>query len=38
MVLAPTWLLDRKTQRVSGRTLAIICIGGFFSRWNLAVL
>jgi len=31
-----TWLLDRKTQRVSGRTLAIICIGGFFFALDLA--
>jgi drug/metabolite transporter (DMT)-like permease len=36
MVLAPTWLLDRKTPRVNMRTLAIICIGGFFFALDLA--
>src|ERR1051325_10679053 len=36
MVLAPTWLLDRKAPRVNMRTLAIICTGGFFFALDLA--
>jgi drug/metabolite transporter (DMT)-like permease len=36
VVLAPTWLLDRKTPRVSGRTFSIICIGGLFFALDLA--
>ena len=36
MALAPTWLLDRRTEAVNGRTLAIICIGGFFFALDLA--
>ncbi|HXA00310.1 MAG TPA: DMT family transporter [Candidatus Dormibacteraeota bacterium] len=35
-VLAPTWLFDRKTPRVDGRTLAIICVGGLFFALDLA--
>jgi drug/metabolite transporter (DMT)-like permease len=36
LVLAPTWLLDRKSPRVSGRTFAIICTGGLFFALDLA--
>lgn len=36
LVLAPTWLMDRKTPRVSGRTFAIICTGGLFFALDLA--
>lgn len=36
LVLAPTWVIDRKTPAVSGRTAAIICIGGFFFALDLA--
>jgi drug/metabolite transporter (DMT)-like permease len=36
LVLAPTWLLDRKTPRVDARTLAIICVGGVFFALDLA--
>jgi drug/metabolite transporter (DMT)-like permease len=36
LVLAPTWLMDRKKPRVNRRTLAIICIGGFFFALDLA--
>ncbi|MBS1840034.1 MAG: DMT family transporter [Acidobacteria bacterium] len=37
LVLAPTWLLDRKTPRVNLRTLAIICGGGVFFALDLAL-
>jgi drug/metabolite transporter (DMT)-like permease len=36
LVLAPTWLMDRKTPRVNARTLAIICVGGVFFALDLA--
>ena len=36
LVLAPNWLLDRKTPPVSLRTLAIICLGGLFFALDLA--
>ena len=36
LVLAPTWLVDRKTPRVNARTLAIICAGGVFFALDLA--
>ncbi len=36
LVLAPTWLFDRKTPRVDARTLAIICVGGVFFALDLA--
>lgn len=37
IALAPTWLMDRKKPRVSGRTLAIICVGGLFFALDLAL-
>lgn len=36
LVLAPTWVIDRKTPRVNARTLAIICGGGVFFALDLA--
>src|SRR5215475_15411597 len=36
LVLAPTWLIDRKTSRVDGRTFLIICAGGLFFALDLA--
>src|SRR5579871_2914326 len=36
LVLAPTWIIDRRTPRVDGRTLAIICCGGAFFALDLA--
>jgi drug/metabolite transporter (DMT)-like permease len=36
LVLAPTWLVDRKSPRVNGRTFAIICVGGLFFALDLA--
>ena len=36
LVLAPTWLTDRKTPRVRVRTFAIICMGGLFFALDLA--
>src|ERR1700741_903022 len=36
LVLAPTWLIDRKTPRMSGRPFAIICAGGLFFALDLA--
>jgi drug/metabolite transporter (DMT)-like permease len=37
LVLAPTWVLDRRTPRVSARTLAIIALGGLFFALDLAL-
>jgi drug/metabolite transporter (DMT)-like permease len=37
LVLAPTWILDRRTPRVSARTLAIIAFGGLFFALDLAL-
>jgi drug/metabolite transporter (DMT)-like permease len=37
IVLAPTWLLDRRTPRVSAKTLAVIALGGFFFALDLAL-
>jgi drug/metabolite transporter (DMT)-like permease len=37
LILAPTWFLDRRTPRVSTRTLAIIALGGFFFALDLAL-
>jgi drug/metabolite transporter (DMT)-like permease len=36
LVLAPTWIIDRRTPRVDGRTLGIICCGGAFFALDLA--
>ncbi len=36
LVLAPTWLLDRKRARVDRRTLLIVCVGGLFFALDLA--
>jgi len=36
LVLAPTWVIDRKAPRVNARTLAIICAGGIFFALDLA--
>jgi len=36
IVLAPTWMIDRKTPAVNARTAAIICVGGFFFALDLA--
>jgi drug/metabolite transporter (DMT)-like permease len=36
LILAPTFFLDRKRERVSGRTLGIIAIGGLFFALDLA--
>ncbi len=36
LVLAPTWLWDRKKPAVNGQTLAIICGGGAFFALDLA--
>ena len=36
LVLAPTWLLDRKKPSVDRRTLLIICAGGLFFSLDLA--
>jgi len=36
IALAPTWVMDRKKERVNGRTLAIICVGGLFFALDLA--
>jgi len=36
IALAPTWLIDRAKPRVNARTLAIICVGGFFFALDLA--
>ncbi|HLK04137.1 MAG TPA: DMT family transporter [Candidatus Acidoferrum sp.] len=36
LVLAPTWLVDRKKPSVDRRTLAIICVGGIFFALDLA--
>jgi len=36
MVLAPTWVMDRKAPAVSATTAAIISIGGFFFALDLA--
>jgi drug/metabolite transporter (DMT)-like permease len=37
LILAPTWFLDRRTPRVSARTLAIIALGGLFFALDLAL-
>jgi len=36
LVLAPTWLWDRKEPSVDGKTLVVICVGGFFFALDLA--
>src|SRR5256885_5784672 len=36
LVLAPTWLLDRKKPSIDRRTLLIICAGGLFFALDLA--